>query len=115
MDKKKLSYNQLREILSLTISNKTLKAKFADFLNGKLTEITEVELLDLIGKSQVDKDLIRILSGKDPNKMDALEGLEYIADFFGYIRANKKKFSSWLENLGLAAKEQGTTPSNVSK
>jgi hypothetical protein len=31
----KLSYNQLRQILSLTISNQTLKAKLEDFLLAK--------------------------------------------------------------------------------
>ncbi len=34
----KLSYSQLRQILCLTISNATLKAKLEDFLSGKVLE-----------------------------------------------------------------------------
>ena len=37
-----LSYSQLRQILCLTISNKTLKAKLEDFLSGKLTKVSEL-------------------------------------------------------------------------
>ena len=35
----KLSYCQLRQILSLTISNQTLKVKLEDFLSGKVTAV----------------------------------------------------------------------------
>ena len=34
----KLSYSQLRQILCLTISNATPKAKLEDFLSGKVLE-----------------------------------------------------------------------------
>jgi hypothetical protein len=53
-----LSYNQLRQILCLTISNKTLKAKLEDFLSGKVTKVSEVELLELISESEADIQLI---------------------------------------------------------
>jgi len=78
MKEPKLTYNQLRQILCLTISNGEA------FLSGKLTKVSEVELLELISNSEADKDLIRILSNQEPDEMDALEALEYIHSFFAY-------------------------------
>ena len=107
----KLSYKQLRQILSLTISNQTLKAKLEDFLSGKLTKVSEVELLELISQSEVDKELIRIIAEREPDDMDAIEALEYISAFFVYIRANSERFKGWLGSLGLAVKAYPNTPS----
>ena len=111
----KLSYSQLRQILCLTISNATLKAKFEDFLSGKVAKVSEVELLELISQSEADKELISILSGRNPDEMDALEALEYVSAFFVYIRANKERFASWLGSFGLAVTASPTTPSRGSK
>lgn len=110
-----LSYSQLRQILCLTISNQTLKLKLEDFLSGKVAKVSEVELLELISASEADKELISILSGRNPDEMDALEALEYISAFFVYIRANKERFGSWLGSFGLAVKAQASTPSRGSK
>jgi len=110
-----LSYNQLRQILCLTISNKTLKAKLEDFLSGKLTKLSEVELLELISQSEADKELIRIISKQDPDTMDALDALEHISAFFVYIRANKDRFKSWLGSFGLAVTTEANTPTRGSK
>jgi hypothetical protein len=116
MKEPKLTYNQLRQILCLTISNGTLKAKLEDFLSGKLTKVSEVELLELISNSEADKDLIRILSNKEPDEMDALEALEYIHSFFAYIRASSQKCKDWLGSLGLAVTgKTGDTPTRSSK
>ncbi|MDP2172729.1 MAG: hypothetical protein Q8J62_03055 [Candidatus Cloacimonadaceae bacterium] len=111
----KLSYNQLRQILCLTISNATLKAKVEDFLSGKVTSVSEVEILQLISDSEADKELIRILSNQEPDKMDALEALEYISAFFVYIRANKDRFKGWLGSFGLAVQASPATPTRGSK
>ncbi|MFA6977382.1 MAG: hypothetical protein WC194_11790 [Mesotoga sp.] len=111
----KLSYSQLRQILSLTISNQTLKAKLEDFLSGKVTKVSEVEILQLISDSEVDKELIRIISGKEPEAMDAIEALEYISAFFVYIRANSERFKGWLGSFGLAVKASPATPTRGSK
>ena len=111
----KLSYSQLRQILCLTISNATLKAKLEDFLSGKVAKVSEVELLELISVSEVDKELISILSGRNSEEMDALEALEHISAFFVYIRANKERFASWLGSFGLAVKASPVTPTRGSK
>ena len=111
----KLSYSQLRQILCLTISNATLKAKLEDFLSGKVAKVSEVELLELISASEVDKELISILSGRNSEEMDALEALEYISAFFVYIRANIERFASWLGSFGLAVTASPNTPSRGSK
>jgi hypothetical protein len=111
----KLSYSQLRQILCLTISNATLKAKLEDFLSGQAAKVSEVELLELISQSEADKELIKIISGREPDDMDALEALEYISAFFVYIRANKERFASWLGSLGLAVTASPNTPSRDSR
>ena len=97
-----LTYSQLRQIMALSVSNGTIKAKLEDFLAGKIAAINEVQALEMIASSEVDKDLIRILTGKDPDTMEMFEALEVIASFFVFIRANKEKFSSWLRSLGYA-------------
>jgi len=111
----KLTYSQLRQILSLVLTNKGLRAKLEDFLSGKLTKLSELELLDMIQASEADKDLIRILSNLEPDEMDAIDALEYISAFFAYIRASKEKCSSWLAGLGYAVKTGKTTPTRGSK
>jgi hypothetical protein len=111
----KLSYSQLRQILCLTNSNTTLKAKLEDFLSGKVTKVSEVEILQLISDSEVDKELICIISSQDPDKMDALEALEHISAFFVYIRASKERFSIWLGSFGLAVTASPNTPTRGSK
>ena len=112
-----LSYKQLRQILCLTISNQTLKAKLEDFLSGKMTKVSEVELLELINESEADKELIRIISGSDPDEMDALVALEHISAFFVYIRASKERFSAWLGSFGLTVTSEAKpdTPTRASK
>jgi len=110
-----LSYSQLRQILCLTISNATLKAKLEDFLSGKVAKVSEVELLELISVSEVDRELISILSGRNPDEMDAIEALEYISAFFVYIRANSERFKGWLGSFGLAVKASPATPTRGSK
>ena len=110
-----LSYSQLRQILCLTISNATLKAKLEDFLSGQVAKVSEVELIELISQSEADKELIKIISGREPDEMDALEALEHISAFFVYIRANKDRFKSWLGSFGLAVTTEANTPTRGSK
>ncbi len=98
----KLTYDQLRQIIALVHDNPVLKAKLDEFMSGKLTSISESDLLGIIAESEVDKDMIRILTDQDPGTMDAFDGLQVIADFFGYIRANKGRLSGWLASFGYA-------------
>lgn len=95
-----LTYDQLRRIIALVHDNPILKAKLDEFLSGRLTSVSESDLLGLISQSEVDKDMIRILSNQDPDTMDALDGLQVIADFFAYIRASKPRLSGWLASIG---------------
>jgi len=112
---RKVPSGNFDRIRSLTISNQTLKAKLEDFLSGKVTKVSEVEILQLISDSEVDKELIRIISNQDPDNMDAIEALEYIPAFFVYIRANKERFARWLGSFGLAVTASPNTPSRGSK
>lgn len=108
----KLSYGQLRQIMALTINNGEVRTKLGDILNGKGGVIMEADLMDLLINSEVDKDIIRILSGQNPDTMDAIEALEILASFFAYIRASKPRFARWLESIGLKPPaKSGTTGS----
>ncbi len=103
MKEPKLTYNQLRNILGLAVSNEKIKLTLNDFFSGKTVKTSETEILELIYESGIDLDLISILSGKVLNELDELdatEGVEYIFDFFAYIGANKAKFSGWLATSG---------------
>lgn len=99
----KLSYGQFRQIMALTLTNGEIRTRLGDILGGNIGEITESDLLDIIYQSEVEKDIIRILSGQDPDTLDAIEALEYLASFFAYIRANKPRFAHWLESIVLKA------------
>lgn len=111
----KLTYDQLRRILALLNDNSVLKAKLDAFFAGKLTGISETDILGLISSSEIDKDMIRILTGNDPDTMDALDGLQAIADFFAYVRANKARLSGWLESIGYRVVSKAKTGSKPSK
>ncbi len=101
MIKVNLSYDQLRRILALCIDNGTIRMKLSELLDGKIAEVSEMELIELLKTSEIDSDVIRILSGKDTADLDAIEGLEYLSSFFGYIRANKTRLQGWLASIGL--------------
>lgn len=107
-----LTYDQLRRIIALVHDNPILKAKLDEFLSGRLTSVSESDLLGIIAQSEVDKEMIRILSAQDPDTMDAFDALQVIADFFAYIRANKSRFSGWLANLGYQVQSTPTPKSS---
>jgi hypothetical protein len=105
----KLCYGQLRAILGLALENGRIKARFEDFLTGKLVNLSELELLELVRESEVDLELLRILTGSDPAEIDAVEALETIAVFFAYWRASKPRLQGWLGSLGFAVEGKTTT------
>jgi len=105
-----LSYSQLRAILCLSVQNTTLKAFLSDILSGKVSSFSELELIEIIAEARLDTEIVRIISGKDPDTMDAITALEYISSFFEYIRANSARFQSWLASSGLALPLQKPQP-----
>jgi hypothetical protein len=110
----KLTYGQLRTILGLALENGTVRLRLEDFLTGKLVNLNELELLELVRESGVDLELLRILTGTDPTTLDAVEALETIAAFFAYWWASKPRLDGWLGSLGFAV-SAATTPSRGSK
>lgn len=98
-----LSYTQLRKILGLALENETIKTKLGELISGKAADITEMDMINLVNKSEVDMQMIEILSGKNPAEIDAVEGLQYITDFFAYCASNKATFSTLLAGTGLKA------------
>jgi hypothetical protein len=110
----KLTYGQLRAILGLALENGAVRLRLEDFLTGKAVNLSEMELVELIHKSGVDLELLRILTGSDPTELDAVDALETVAAFFAYWRASKPRLAGWLGSLGFAV-EGKTTPSRGSK
>lgn len=98
-----LPYAKLRKILALAVNNDAIHTSLEALLAGSAVQVSDADLIKLICDSEIDKELIRILADSDPDTMDAIEALEYIADFFAYIRANKVRFSSWLASIGFLA------------
>jgi len=94
-----LSYSQLRSILALVVTNHGIKLKLDDLLAGRDVSFTEASLLELIIESEIDSDIIRILTGQNPADMDAFAAIEVISDFFAYMKANSKKLSGWLSSI----------------
>lgn len=98
-----ISYSQLRAILSLVVKNEPIRVKLDDVLAGKELHLTEGSLLETIIDSEIDQEIIRILTGKDPGELDAFDGIEVISDFFGYMKANSARLKSWLSSIGSKA------------
>lgn len=98
-----LPYAKLRKILALAVNNDAIHTSLEALLAGSAVHVSDADLIKLIYDSEIDKELIRILSDSDPDSLDAFDALEYIADFFAYIRANKDRFSGWLKSIGSLA------------
>jgi hypothetical protein len=82
------------------VQNGTIKATLESFLSGTITSFTELSFIELILSSEVDVEIIRILTDQDPNDMDMFAGFQVLADFFGYIASNKLKLSALLASFG---------------
>lgn len=93
-----LTYSQLRQILSITLTNEHVRHTLADVFMGT-AELTELSLIETIIDSGADLELIRIISGQDPENMDATEAMGWILAFFEYIRASLPKLKPWLESI----------------
>jgi hypothetical protein len=102
-----LTYSQLRQILSITLSNQHIRLKLADVFAGD-TELSELGLIETIVESGADLELIRIISGQDPENMDATEAMGWILAFFEYIRASLPKLKPWLESITSRVKPKKT-------
>ncbi|MCB5285545.1 MAG: hypothetical protein LHW45_08165 [Candidatus Cloacimonetes bacterium] len=110
----KVTYAQLREILALTLTTGSIRLKLDQLLSGQSVEINEGQVIDMIVESNIDKDMIRILSGQDPDGMDAIEAMEYISDFFAYMRSSSPKFAGWLKSIRSAASPAAPAKSRTS-
>lgn len=98
---KTLSYSQLRQILCLILENESIRVKLEYLLSGKELKLSEIDFLQFLAESQVDKDMLRILSGTDPETLEAMEAVGYLIGFFGYIHSSKEKLRTCLSSFGL--------------
>lgn len=98
-----ISLNQFRACLKVVIGRDGMS--LGDLLTGKNLTLDLDSFLQQILDKEADKELIKILAPHfDFDADNAFDGLEYIADFFAFIKANWTRVLSWLTALGLAAK-----------
>jgi len=96
-----LSYAKLRKTLSVILKNKTLRKKLEDLIAGKDQELSEMSFLDALDESNVDGEILEILTGKKTDELDAAQAIGVFCDFFIYIKASWQKLKPLLSSIGL--------------
>lgn len=92
----KLSYIKMRNAIKILTGNETFKAKYAEHEG----EFLSTQFLDAIMMSGIDLELLKELTGKDPETIETEEAVDVMIDFFTHIVENWKKLSGLLGNLG---------------
>jgi hypothetical protein len=104
-----LTYAKLRKVLSLFLKNPILRDGIQELISGKEKELDELGFLDLLDKSQVDVELLEILTEKKTGEISAEEAIGVFADFFCSIKASWQKLKPLLSGLGLRVESKLTT------
>ena len=97
----KLSYAKLRKCLSVFLKNKVLREKLENLIAGKEQELTEMSFLDALDESNVDGEILVILTGKSTEEVDATEAIGAFCDFFTYIKSSWQRLKPLLLSIGL--------------
>lgn len=111
----KLSYNKFRDIMCLAVENETLSARIENILDGKIQKMSKISFLKLLKKSNVDKDIYKIITGEEAGKADVFKVLKVLFDFFGWLLSNSENWKGLLGSLGLGVEKVSTILTNVSK
>jgi len=106
-----LTYAKLRKVLSLFLKNPILRDCIKELIEGKEQELDELGFLDLLDKSQVDMELLEILTEKEVSDIPAEDAIGVFADFFCSIKASWQKLKPLLSGLGLKVESSLTTTS----
>jgi hypothetical protein len=96
----KIKYNQLREIISLVFKNSKIKALLNERSVGTLFELDFYDMVAVLAESEVDINILQILTGKNPEELDALEAIEVISDFFTFISENYQRLIPLVVDMG---------------
>jgi len=106
-----LTYAKLRKVLSLFLKNSVLRDGMKELIEGKEKELDELGFLDLLDKSQVDVELLEILTEQEASDVSAEDAIGVFADFFCSIKASWQKLKPLLSSLGLKVEAELTTTS----
>lgn len=104
-----LTYSKLRKVLSLFLKNPILRESIKELIEGKEQELDEIGFLDLLDKSQVDLEILEILTERKASDIPADEAIKVFADFFFSIKASWQKLKPLLSSLGLKAEAELTS------
>ena len=108
-----INYGQLRRILALGFECKGVRQPLESFFNGDDVSMDVLALTQLVYESEVDCQMVEILTGKNALEMEAFEALEVIQDFFTYLKANAKKLKAFQKLLGCTGVAATSTPSTA--
>lgn len=97
----KLSYAKLRKCLSVVLKNKVLREKLEGLIAGEEQELTEMSFLDALDESNVDGEILEILTDKKAEEVDAAEAIGVFCDFFTYIKTSWQRLKPMLSSIGL--------------
>ena len=104
-----LTYAKLRKVLSLFLKNPILRDGLQELISGKEQELDELGFLDLLDESQVDVELLEILTEKKASEISAEDAIGVFADFFCSIKGSWQKLKPLLSGLGLKVEAELTT------
>ncbi len=104
-----ISYATFRKVLSTLLRNDQLRDGLTDLLAGNELELSEVGFLDLLEASNVDIDILRILTGREPEDIGPEQAAEAFTAFFSAVRGSWHAFQPLLESLGYTAQVEAGT------
>ncbi len=104
-----ISYATFRKVLSTLLRNENLRDGLTDLLAGNELELSEVSFLDLLEASNVDIDILRILTGREPEDTSPQQAAEVFTAFFSAVRGSWRAFQPLLDALGYTAQVQAGT------
>jgi len=104
-----ISYATFRKVLSTLLRNDQLRDGLTDLLSGNEMELSEVGFLDLLEASNVDIDILRILTGREPEAIGPEQAAEAFTAFFSAVRGSWRALTPLLDALGCTAQVQAGT------
>jgi hypothetical protein len=82
----KLTYKQLRDILGLIIKAQSGDITIEELISGATLKSSLKNVLEAVHASNIDGEIIKILTGKKVEDISDIEGIGIITDFFSHIK-----------------------------
>ncbi len=109
-----LTYTKLRKVIGVIVKNPKLKAAVSK-LNGKMTELSFGDMLELVYDSNADMEILNILTDGEAESLCADAAFEAFRDFFTSMSGSLEKLKGLLPGSESAGKVAEATGSNGSK